>query len=330
MPPINTLSFLLLDNFSMIAFSNLIEPFRIANYLKNEHIYRWRVGGTGLQTRASNGIAIAHTGGGSRLLHNTDILIVCGGYDIKAALPAGIKQIIRTAAQHKTILGGACTGALALAQMGLLEGYTASVHWENLTSAREKYPNIHFSQNLFIADRDRFTCSGGTASLDMALYLIAQQHGKELARKIADLFMIERIRPADTRQHTPQGLTAGLVQKHLSDAIRCMENHLSSPQSIAAIADRIHLSERQLQRLFQEHLRTTPQQHYTALRLSHAAELLRQTDMSIAAISLACGFTAPSNFAKAFRKTHSISPSQYRKTASEAFAQVIKFPQDDS
>ena len=308
-----TISFLLLDGFSMIAFTNLVEPLRIANYLLDTTAYIWQVSGFGeAATQASNALALNHTHAPDALL-NADMLIVCGGYDFRHNINPQVRQLINRAAARKLILGGACTGTMALADAGKLNDYAATLHWENLTAAREQYPATHFRQNLFIADRDRLTCSGGTAALDMALHIISSHHEQTLLARIADIFMIEHIRPTAAVQHIPTHIPHGSAHRYLRDAITLMQNTIGEPLSIADVANHVHLSPRQLERLFKQHLNISPRRYYTQLRLEHANKLLQQTDLSITAISIACGFTTSSNFCKSYRKYYNQTPSRQRK-----------------
>ena len=297
----------------MIAFTNLVEPLRIANYLLNSHAYSWQVSGfSKAATQASNALTISHTHTPDSLL-NADMLIVCGGYDLRHTVNPQVRQLINRAAARKLILGGACTGAVALADAGQLNDYAATLHWENLSAAREQYPSTHFRQNLFIADRDRLTCSGGTSALDMALHIISSHHEPALLTRIADIFMIEHIRPTAALQHISPDIPPGSTHKHLRDALTIMQSTISDPIPTTDIARKIHLSSRQLERLFKQHLGTSPARHYTRLRLEHARSLLLQTDLSITAISTACGFSTVSNFCKSYQKHHQITPGKQRK-----------------
>ena len=184
--PPRRLGFLLIDGFTLIAFANAIEPFRMANYASAQTLYTWKVAGlSGNRTAASNGLQIQHTDTFERLLE-CDLVLVCGGYQIQHLVSPAIRLLLQRLAARNIALGGVCTGALALADAGVLDRYQASLHWENFIAAQETYPGVSFRQNLYTIDRNRYTCSGGASALDMSQAIIRQHHGRALAGRIAE------------------------------------------------------------------------------------------------------------------------------------------------
>ena len=135
------------------------------------------------------------------------------------SLFAGLRRLDRQGAD----IGALCTGSHILARAGLLDGYRCTIHWENLAAFTEDFPQIEVTSELFEIDRNRFTCSGGTAALDMMLNMIALQHGHELATAVSEQFIHERIR--DRHDHQRMALPARLGVRHpkLIPVIRLME-----------------------------------------------------------------------------------------------------------
>ena len=119
----------------------------------------------------------------------------------------------------------------------MLNGYRCTIHWENLASFSENFPEIEATSELFEVDRNRFTCSGGTAALDMMLNMISQQHGHELAASVSEQFIHERIR--DRHDHQRMALTARLGVRHpkLIQVIQLMEQNLEEPLSRQELAE---------------------------------------------------------------------------------------------
>ena len=152
----------------MIALSTAVEPLRMANKLTGQSVYDWSIVSLdGQPTPASNGLQLAPTVPLEQV-GPVDILFVCGGVEVQEAVSPKIVAALRRLAERRVPLGALCTGGYALAKAGLLDKYRATIHWENLSALREEFPRIHLSDQLFTIDRDRFTCSGGVAPLDLA------------------------------------------------------------------------------------------------------------------------------------------------------------------
>ncbi|TLY62986.1 MAG: GlxA family transcriptional regulator [Gammaproteobacteria bacterium] len=312
-PAIAHFGFLTLRQFSMIAFTNAIEPLRMANYLAEETIYRWSVYSLDAEpVAASNGLTVAQT---QRLDESDlpDILFVCGGVDVQHAVDDALTHFLRRLARKRIIIGALCTGSYALAKAGLLDGYRCAIHWENLSALRETFPQIVFTQDLFVVDRDRCTCTGGIAPLDLVLHLITPRIGKALAAGISDQFIVERVRDGKDRQHIPLAARLGGYHRSLAQAAALMEANIEEPLSLEELARMTEVSQRQLQRLFRRSLGLTPAQYYINLRLRRARELLLQTDMPIMSITVACGFRSPCHFSKSYRSVFGHSPSHERR-----------------
>lgn len=316
-PPLTHFGFLTLRHFSMIAFTNAIEPLRMANYLARESIYRWSVYSVdGEPVEASNGLTVAPTA----RLENSDlpqILLVCGGIDVPAAVDDALIGLLEPLAGARLILGSLCTGAYALARAGLLDGYRCAIHWENLWELRERFPRIVFTPDLFVIDRDRCTCTGGIAPLDLILHLITPRIGRTLAAGISEQFILERIRDSKERQRIPIAAQLGGSHPSIAQAVALMEANIEEPLALEELARMTEISQRQLQRLFQRSLGLTPAQYYVALRLRRARELLQQTALPITRIAVACGFRSPCHFSKAYRAAFSSPPSRERRPPPE-------------
>lgn len=305
--------FLLIDGFSMIAFANVLEPLRMANYIEGKSLYHWRLAGlTGNQTAASNGVKVGHT----HMQHELtvcDIVFVCGGYDVRHLVSPILRQLLQQLAARDIILGGICTGAFALADAGLLDGCQVSLHWENHLAAKEHYPEVIFNEHIYTLDHKRYTCSGGTAGLDMALQMIRERHGKRLAGEIAELFLIDHWRQSDSYQHLPKPERISPGYEYVINAIGLMQSNLEEPLTQKDLSRLAGISSRQLQRLFQQYCGAAPSRYYLEMRLRRARELLQQTSMNITDIALACGFLTVSSLSKAYRRHYGCPPSQERR-----------------
>ncbi|MEQ8966885.1 MAG: GlxA family transcriptional regulator [Azospirillaceae bacterium] len=314
--------FLLIPNFSMIAFASAIEPLRLANRMAGRELYRWIIlSRDGGPVSASNGIVVNvdmsmtdwNRAQGNR--RSLDRVFACAGLGVERYRDEAVYGWLRRAERQGTTIGALCTGAYVLARSGLLDGYKCCIHWESLPGFTESYPEIEVSADLFEVDRNRWTCSGGTASLDMMLHMIQEQHGPSLATAVSEQCLVDRMRNPHDRQRLPLRARLGIHNPKLITAIEVMEAHLADPLGQDELAAHVGLSRRQLERLFRKHLGRAPAQYYLELRLDRSRHLLYQSDMPIVDVALACGFVSPSHFSKCYRDLYGRSPRDERKAA---------------
>ncbi|NNG03120.1 MAG: GlxA family transcriptional regulator [Inquilinus sp.] len=314
--------FLLIPDFSMMAFTSAVEPLRIANRLAGKELYGWPViAKDGAPIRASNGIVIApdmstaEVQRASAYSRPLDMVVVCAGINVEQFRDDEVFGWLRRLERLGADVCAVCTGAWVLARAGLLRGYSCAIHWENLPGFQETFPDIEVSSDLFEVDRNRLTCSGGTAALDMMLHLIREQHGQELATKVSEQCLVDRIRSGSDRQRLPVGARLGVHNPKLVAAVELMEANLQEPLSQDELAQHVSLSRRQLERLFRKHLGRAPAQYYLEIRLERARQLLYQSDLAIVDLALACGFVSASHFSKCYREMYGKSPREERAVA---------------
>jgi AraC family transcriptional regulator, glycine betaine-responsive activator len=320
------IGFLLIPNFSMIAFASAVESLRLANRTSGRALYGWTLlGRDGKPVQASNGITF-HPDAAIDAASPCDMLVVCSGVGGHLYRDKAVFSWLRRLDRQGTDIGALCTGSAVLAHAGLLEGYRCTIHWENLTGFIEEFPELEVTNELFEIDRNRFTCSGGTAAVDMMLNLIARQHGHELAAAVSEQFIHERIR--DQHDHQRMALTARLGVRHpkLIAVIKLMEQNLEEPLDRGGLADRVGLSTRQLERLFGKYLHRSPARYYLELRLNRARLLLLQTNMSVIDVALACGFVSASHFSKCYRDTFGKTPRKERGMPPASGAEPVGLP----
>lgn len=297
----------------MIAFANAVEVLRMANLLSGQRLYAWTVATMdGRGTSASNGLAMAHAAGVADL-DACDVVFVCGGVEVQKAISEAVVQDLRRRASRGQTLGGLCTGAHALATAGVMDGYRCAVHWENLAALREACPKVRFALEVFVIDRDRVTASGGIAPLHLMVHLVRSHHGSKLATAISEQFIVDRVRDQTEQQRLPQPEFVGPGYEHLVEAVELMAANIEEPLTLSEIAEAAGVSLRQLERLFHRYHEVTPAQHYLALRLRRARELLAHTSAPIMQVTVACGFQTASHFCKAYRAEFGHSPSEHRR-----------------
>ena len=303
---------ILIPSFSMIAFTAAVETLRLANRTSGKALYQWSLFSVdGQPVRASNGIEL-YPEGDLEAANRFDTVAVCSGTDVQHFQAKALAPWLRRMARRGADIGALCTGSHILARAGLLDGYRCTIHWENLAGFFEDFPDIEVSSELFEIDRNRFTCSGGTAAIDLMLNVIARQHGHELAAGVADQFLHERIRDHRDQQRMSLPARLGVQHPKLLTVIELMEANLEEPLSRNGLAVTAGLSTRQLERLFRKYLNRSPARHYLELRLNKARLLLLQTNMSIIDVALACGFVSASHFSKCYRDFFGRTPRKER------------------
>ena len=306
--------FLLLDRFTMISFAGAIEPLRIANRMLGRAAYTWVFSGeSGSEVRCSNGAAFKLDMGLSEVSRD-DTILVCGGMDVQEATTRPILNWLRREARRGSVIGGICTGSYTMAKAGLLDGKRATIHWENQDSFIEEFEEVKLTKSVFVVDGNRMTTAGGTASLDLMLKLIAQDHGEDIANIVADQLIYTSIRTDQDTQRLSIPTRIGVRHPKLSQVIQIMEANIEDPISPATLAEDVGMSTRQLERLFRRYLNRSPKRYYMELRLQKARNLLMQTDMSVINVALACGFASPSHFSKCYRAHYQTTPYRERGT----------------
>ncbi|WP_434675491.1 GlxA family transcriptional regulator [Pseudomonas sp. D3-10] len=304
--------FLLMPGFSAIGFISAIEPLRVANRFRGE-LYRWHVlSADGGAVLASNGMSVNADAALEPLKKGATLWIVAGFEPLKFVSPV-LERWLHRLDNDGVILGGIDTGSVVLAEAGLLDGHRVTLHWEAIEAFKESYSQLAVTQELFEIDRRRITCAGGTASIDLMLDLIAQAHGPELAIQVSEQFVLGRIRPRKDHQRMEISTRYGIRNKKLVHVIGEMEANSEPPLSTLALAESINVTRRQLERLFRLHLNDTPSNFYLRLRLEKARQLLRQTDMSVLEVSIACGFESPSYFTRSYRARFARCPREDRR-----------------
>jgi transcriptional regulator GlxA family with amidase domain len=305
--------FLLVPEFSLMPYTAAAEPLRVANRMGGGALYRWSTASCdGAPVRASNGTLI-HVDASLADCEAADAIVVCAGLNVYANLDAAVLAHLRRQSRRGILIGSVCTGSAVLAAAGLLDGHRCTVHWEEIESLAENYPGLQVTRSLFEIDRERFTCSGGTAPLDLMLHFITADFGRELGSRVADQMLHHSARPASEPQRLELTERTGVRHPRLLDVLAEMEANLENPQPLAALAERAGLSRRQMERLFAQSLGIRPAAYYRALRLQRARQLVKQTGLSMMEVAVATGFSSATHFAKAYGELHGMTPSRDRE-----------------
>jgi transcriptional regulator GlxA family with amidase domain len=312
--------FLTLPDYTMVALVSAIDALRMANRVTQRDVYEWiLVSVDGRPVAASNGLSIGPTTTIDQM-GPANIVFVCGGTNVREAVTPTLLSELRRLAERHVPLGSLCTGGYALAKAGLLNKYRAVIHWENMSTLQEEFPQVQLSDRVFAIDRDRYTCSSGVAPLDLMLNIIKQHQGRDIAPAISEQFILDRIRGDPDRQLIPLKAQVGVYHENLLEAARLMREHIEEPLALDEVAAAVGVSRRQIERLFKRHVGQVPTRYYLEQRLRRARELLLQTSMSIMDVAVACGFQSPPHFSKCYRTLFGCTPSMERQGPGRAVA----------
>ncbi|SMO92524.1 GlxA family transcriptional regulator [Paracoccus laeviglucosivorans] len=308
------IGFILTADYALMSLGSAVEPLRAANHLAGRELYRpsyYSVAG---------GFAASTSGGGFQTQPLAQAgpldlaLIVAGGNPMRYDDP-GLARGLRGLQARKVAMGGISGGAAILARLGLIEGRRFTLHWAHIEALAEAYPDLLIERALYVIDRDRYTCAGGVAALDMMCAIIARDHGAEFSRAVADWFIHPRPRTADEPQRSPVAERFDLRHPMLVQAVDLMFSHLADPLSPEQIAAQVGCSPRQLQRLFGDQLGRSMMQFYREMRLQKADELVQQSGLSMLDVAQVTGFVSAAHFSRLYGERFGMAPGKRRQAA---------------
>ncbi len=309
---IQTVGFILIPGYSSISYVSAMEPLLMCNELMGENIFQtFTVALHDHKTVSSLGNTI-DTNYSIIDAPDADAWIIAGTTPARHPKTPGLEGFLQEKANHATI-GGLASGSYTLAKAGLLNGYRGVVHWMGYEELLKEHKSILIANEQYCIDRDRLTCRGGSASLDLMLMWIAKRVGVGTAEAISKHFVNERV--GIPTGHALQELSerTRAEQPKLAEALELMENNIEEPLTTDDIAYHVKISRRQLERLFKKHLNAVPSRYYLQIRLEEARSRLFNSTASIADIGLGCGFSSGAHFSTAYRNQFGLTPSEDRR-----------------
>ncbi len=243
-----------------------------------------------------------------------DTLVVAGGRDTEeACADAELLRHVRRLAPTARRVTSVCSGAFVLAAAGLLDGRRATTHWAECQQLQSAHPRVTVEPDaIYVRDGDTWTSAGVTAGIDLALALVADDHGRQAAAVVARQLVVYLRRSGGQAQYSALLAAQAVDSEPVRDLLAWLPDHLTDDLSVPALAARLHLSERHFSRLFRAQVHTTPADHVEAVRLETACRLLETTYATIEQIARRCGFGAPETMNRAFRRRMGTTPGEYR------------------
>jgi transcriptional regulator GlxA family with amidase domain len=314
-----SVGFILARRFTLCAFANFVDVLRLAadeGDRSRPILCEWTVLSDTMNPVASScGVLVQPTERLGDPRRYTYIVVVGGLIDEIPNLSPEYTRYLRRAAALGVPLIGVCTGAFILHRAGLMDGYRCCVSWFHHADFLEQFDGLKpVSDQIFIVDRDRLTCSGGASSAHLAAYLVEKHVGRAQARKSLRIMIIDDPLTAEKPQPgLPLDLSTddALVKR----ALLLMQQNIDMPLPAAEVARRLGVNRRQLERHFQRTLGMAPAQASKVIRLEHAEYLLRHTPQSVTEIAASTGFCDSSHFIRAFRARRGITPAASRADA---------------
>ncbi|MDE1179214.1 GlxA family transcriptional regulator [Paraburkholderia sp.] len=309
----------LLPNFTLTAFSGFVDLLRLASDegdFSRPVRCAWSILGESLAPiRASCGIQITPWATFDEAGELDYVVVVGGLLHAGASASKATLQFIRDSAGTSATLVGICTGAFALMQAEVMTGYRLCVSWFHYWDFIERFPQTDernlVADRLFVIDRRRITCSGGRASIDVAAAILLRHFDATIVQKALRILLVDDAQKGNAPQPHPPGLRPATHPK-VKRAILLMEQHIGQPLSLSEMAARLEMSVRQLERLFNSEMATTPLTYGRLLRLRTAAWLLTSSDRTVTEIASSCGFSDASHLGREFRKEYGEPPNAFR------------------
>jgi transcriptional regulator GlxA family with amidase domain len=309
--------FLIVPRFNLIEMVAVIEPMRVANYLSTTPLYEWEVVSfDGPKITASNGFVvdterpIERPGERSR---RSELIFVLASWGAETYANREVTGWLRRRVRDGARVCSMELGCYIVARAGLLKDQKISTHFSWAPAFQEEFPDIRVVDQIFTLDTPVMSCAGSFSAVDLMLRLIRDQHGEALASEISDQLICNPARPPTAPQRRSLGNGIENLPPMIREAISLIEANVSEPLDVPTIAQKMGLSQRQLERLFKSAVGCTVVQFNVLIRLQHARVLLIASRQSIREIATATGFNTLSHFAHSFRKCFGRKPSDYRQ-----------------
>ncbi|WP_246023765.1 GlxA family transcriptional regulator [Nocardia yunnanensis] len=264
--------------------------------------------------RSSCGIEVTAAHGLDSWDGPVDTLLVVGGLTVwTAAGNAGLVTGVQRLAAAATRVGSVCSGTFLLAQAGLLDGRRATTHWAGGELLAQQFPAITTEPDrIYVRDGPMWTSAGVTAGIDLALAIVAADHGPDLAREVARWMVVYLHRPGGQSQFSAP-LAANPPKRDSLRALQIwMEENLESDLSLPALAARVGMSTRHFSRVFTGETGSTPARYVEQVRVAAARRMLETTDQPMDRVAAAVGLGSPETLYRIFHRHLGIPPGEYR------------------
>ena len=311
---------LALPGVQLLDVSGPLDVFAQANTEAGREVYALRVIGCDAgPIRSSSGVRLLPDLVATKETGRIDTLLVAGApHAGKLAVSPNLLRWLRMAARRSRRYGSVCTGAFILAETGLLDGRHLTTHWAAVDALAHHYPSLQIDEDaLYVRDGKLRTAAGVTAGLDLALALVEEDLGREIARRVAAQLVMYFKRPGGQLQFSRKGETRPTGRSVLQEVQRWVAANPELDHSIASMAKHARLSPRHFARLFHTEVGITPGAWVEATRVSAARQLLENGHDTPKLVAAKCGFANADTLRRTFKKYVGITPADYRRQHQE-------------
>jgi transcriptional regulator GlxA family with amidase domain len=293
--------------------ASAVDPLRAANRVTGETLFDFKlVSMTGDPAVTTCGLPVA-VAGRFDPAEPVDMLVVVAGFGTQNYATAALLSGLRRAARSARAVGGVEAGTWLVARAGLLDGRSATTHWEDMEDFSAAFPDTDVRPDRYVIDGPVFTSGGAAPTFDLMLHLVRSRLGMAVALDVASVFIYDQTRAAtDAQPLVSLGRLDG-YDPRLAAAIRLMEAHVDRPLTVAAIARRTGVTPRTLEAIFRTAIGETPGAYSLRLRLAAARRLVVDTRVPMADIAGRTGFSSAAAFSRAFSRTFGTAPVLLRR-----------------
>ncbi|OZY42683.1 AraC family transcriptional regulator [Pseudomonas fragi] len=311
-----TVAMVLFPQFLLLDMAGPMEVFSIANrYLPPEQHYELITLGTDHgQLRASNGVSVTADLHIDQADGHYDLLLVPGGPQAYNDNPALLLEWLKGAVTRAGQYGSICTGAFVLGFAGLLDGYRVTTHWHYTERLIKAFPGTHVeTDQIFVHDRNLITSGGVTAGIDLALSVVAADHGKKVAQDVAKVLLVVMKRQGGQAQFSPLMASVGPQETPVTRVQNHMLEHLEQAFSIDSMASLASMSPRHFARVFAREVNMTPMEFLQGARIDRARSLLETSELPLKTVAYKSGFGSVRHMRFLFNEKLGLTPAQYRE-----------------
>ncbi|WP_109311654.1 GlxA family transcriptional regulator [Ruegeria sp. AU67] len=310
------IGFLLFDGFPMACLTSVIEPLRAANEIAGQEAFCWSLlserqqkvqSSAGVRFEAEKSLADCK---------DIDILFLLSsptsGFDNTTVGNGALRSLGR----HGTVLGGISGGVFPLVRSGVMGGQPVSVHWCYEAAFLAEFPEVDSRSEVIVKTATRHTAAGAAAGFDLALHLIEDRLGGDVAHEVACWFQHPMMRGSGVRQQVPTTTapeTGDSLPPLVSRCVDLFAGHMSDPISIAEAAQKIGVTPRQVERAFKQATGQSPSHYYRAMRMKAARQMVVYTKDPIVDIAAAIGYGSVAPLVTHYRSAFGLSPSEDRR-----------------